>query len=326
MEFPRGALIVQRVLASVLLAGCLAAAAVEHGSPLAARVRDGRPWPFWLTARESGKALPEFHFGVYDPTRRSLALIRIPDNAKLQGKSTLARSYSDALRASDDSEAAARAVEDLAQVRVSELSLEPVAWEGAGRLALPLRDAAEEGEEPEAGAARALKARGRSPRALWRLAREAAKGLAAGDRAAADPLLLALELRRVPLERLQPALLPDEASCPAFLGRVLAPPPPEDPARAPVVEVLNGTDREGLAKGVSKMLRLKGVDVLSVGAAAAPRARTVVFDRTGDFTLASRVREALGCPAAVAATRIDASRAVDASVELGEDCADAATD
>jgi hypothetical protein len=46
----------------------------------------------------------------------------------------------------------------------------------------------------------------------------------------------------------------------------------------------------------------------------------VVYDRTGVFARAARVRKALGCPAAIAATRIDALRGVDASVELGVDC------
>jgi hypothetical protein len=32
------------------------------------------------------------------------------------------------------------------------------------------------------------------------------------------------------------------------------------------------------------------------------------------------VRAALGCPSAIAATRIDPLRGVDASVELGDDC------
>jgi methyl coenzyme M reductase alpha subunit len=51
-----------------------------------------------------------------------------------------------------------------------------------------------------------------------------------------------------------------------------------------------------------------------------PRLRTVVYDRTGDFDRAARVRAALGCPTAIATTRIDALRGVDASVELGGDC------
>jgi hypothetical protein len=62
------------------------------------------------------------------------------------------------------------------------------------------------------------------------------------------------------------------------------------------------------------------MDAMAPGGAARPRARTAVFDRTGDFERAARVRAALGCPAAIAATRIDALRGVDVSVELGDDC------
>jgi hypothetical protein len=85
------------------------------------------------------------------------------------------------------------------------------------------------------------------------------------------------------------------------------------------VEVLNGTDAAGLAAQAAKVLRSKGVDVMSLGKGR-PRLRTVVYDRTGDFVRAARVRKALGCPTAITATRIDALRGVDASVELGADC------
>ena len=93
-----------------------------------------------------------------------------------------------------------------------------------------------------------------------------------------------------------------------------------DEGRPIVAEVLNGTDVQGLATQAAKILRSKGVDVMEIKQASRPRSRTVVYDRTGDFDRAARVRAALGCPTAIAATRIDALRGVDASVELGEDC------
>ncbi len=266
------------------------------------------------------------HLGVYDPVRRSLVLIRVPETTKLQGKLTAARIYTDALRATDDGAAAIRAVEDLTQAKISALSLEAVAWEGAGRLTLNLdsrleSDPAPGDDEIEVDAARALKSRGRSPRALLTLAKSALRGLRAGDKSSADALLLALELRRVSLERLEPALLPDDAAAPVFLGRVLAPRPEAAPGdKLPVVEVLNGTGVPGLAAQASKILVSKGVDVISKGPSPRPRTRTVVYDRTGDFEKASRVRAALGCPTAITATRIDPLRGVDASVELGSDC------
>jgi hypothetical protein len=321
MEFPRAALNVQRALALALLAAVLGVAFVEHASPLARRLRSGAPWPFWLTVREPGRASPpRLHLGVYHPVRRVLILIHIPEATRLQGKLTAARAYLDALRAVDDEAAAARAVEALAQIRIAELSPEPIDWAGAGRLTLELPAGDDEGE-PAASAARALKARGRAPRALWPLARRAVTGLLHGDKAAADALLLTLELRRTPLEGLQSALMPEEASAPAFLARAFAPRvEPHGEEKAIVVEVLNGTDIPGLAAQAAKVLRLKEMDAMVMGQTPHPRSRTVVYDRIGDFERAARVRAALGCPTAIATTRIDPLRGVDASVELGEDC------
>lgn len=320
MEFPRAALNVQRVLALVLLAAVLGVAAAERASPFAARLRSSQPWPFWLEVREPGSAAaPGFQLGVYHPLRRVLVLIRVPGAAKLQGKVSVDGAYRDALRATDDASSAARAVEDLAQIRLSELSAEPIRWDGAGRLSLEL-EAVADLDEPAAAAASALKARGRSPRAVWRLLRDAGAGFLNRDPSAADALLLTLELRRVPLERLQPALLPDDAS--AFLARAFAPRvEPRNGDKAIVAEVLNGTSAPGLAAQASKVLRLHGVDVIALGQAR-PRSGTAVYDRIGDFESAARVRAALGCPTAITATRIDALRGVDVSVELGVDCSD----
>ncbi len=133
MEFPPRALIIQRVLAVLLLAAALAAAFVERSSPLSSRVRDGKPWPFWLSVREpGGSAVPAVHLGVYDPVRRSLVLIHIPEQTKIQGKLTLGKAYANALRAVDDEAAATRAVEDLSREKLASLSLEPLAWDAAG--------------------------------------------------------------------------------------------------------------------------------------------------------------------------------------------------
>ncbi|MDP3543974.1 MAG: LytR C-terminal domain-containing protein [Elusimicrobiota bacterium] len=322
MEFPRAALNVQRGLALAMLTAVLGAAAAERASPFAARLRAAEPWPFWLEVREPGSAAaPGFHLGVYHPLRRVLVLIRVPGTARLRGKVTADGAYRDALRASGDAPSASRAVEDLAQIRFTELSLEPIRWDGAGRLRLEL-ETFEEPDEPAAAAAAALKARGRSPRALWRLVRAAAAGFLAGDRSAGDALLLTLELRRVPFDRLQPALLPDDAASSAFLARAFAPQvEPRGGDKAIVAEVLNGTTSPGLAAQAAKVLRLNGVDVMALGKAQ-PRSQTTVYDRIGEFESAARVRAALGCPTAIAATRIDALRGVDVSVELGDDCSD----
>jgi hypothetical protein len=321
MEFSRRAVNVERLLAAAALAAALGAAWAESGSGLAARVRDGRPWPLWIEARERGRATPPtFHFAVYDPVARRLSVVHVPGELKLEARRTLERAYLDALKASADPDAAARAAEDLAEGRLRELSPEPVP-PASTRVVVEIAPLAAE-DEPALSAALALKERGRRPRAWLALAREAVRGLRRRDPAALDSFFFALELRRAPLENLEPARLPEDAQAPPLLGKILRAEPREADARATTVEVLNGAGASGLATRAKKMLRLKGVDVQTTGGAA-PRARTLVYDRTGDFQRARGVVAALGCPTARAFTRVDLARAVDASVELGEDCAGA---
>ncbi|MDE2491708.1 MAG: LytR C-terminal domain-containing protein, partial [Elusimicrobia bacterium] len=119
-----------------------------------------------------------------------------------------------------------------------------------------------------------------------------------------------------------PARLPDPALAPTLLGRLLTDREPPRAGRPIDAEVLNGTGVQGLAARAAKMLRLRGVDVLTVGSTSARR-RTLVYDRLGDFRDAARVLAALGCRDARAATRQDPTRVVDVSVLLGDDCAGA---
>ena len=319
MEYPRRALIVERALAAAMLAAALGAAWAENGSLFAARVRDGRPWLAWVEARERGRAAPpSLHLAVYDPTRRRLALVHVPGELKLEGRRTLDRAYLEALKETADPDAAARAAEDLAEARLRELSPEPIP-EISARLVVEIPPTAPE-DEPALETARELKARGRNPRAWAALTRRAWLGLRAGDRSALDAFLFALDLRRAPVENLEPARLPVDEQAPSFLGRVLAAEERPEDGRATIVEVLNGAGAPGLASRAAKVLRSRGVDVLTTGSGPS-RARTLVYDRVGSFARAEKVRAALGCPSARAVTRLDPSRAVDVSVELGDDCA-----
>jgi hypothetical protein len=321
MEFPRRAVNAERALAAALLAAALGAAWAESGSTLAARVRDGRPWLAWIEAREIGRAQPpSFHLAVYDPAARRLSVLHVPGELRLEKKRTLERAYLEALKASEDPDAAARAAEDLAEARLRDLSPEPIPAVST-RLLVEVAPPAPE-DEPAVAAALALKARGRSPRAWLGLARRAGRALRAGDRAALDPLLFALGLRKAPRENVEPARLPDDAQAPGLLGRILRAEPPDADPRATTAEVLNGAGAAGLATRAAKMLRLRGVDVLTTGGAR-PRARTLVYDRVGDFRRAAKALAALGCPSARALTRVDPSRVVDVTVELGGDCAEA---
>ncbi|HXT02018.1 MAG TPA: LytR C-terminal domain-containing protein [Elusimicrobiota bacterium] len=327
MEHPRRALIVENgaivehLLAAALLAAALGAAWAESGSTLAARVREGRPWLAWVEARERGRpAPPSLLLAVYDPVPRRLRLIHVPGDLKLEpkGRRTLERAYLEALKQTEDPDAAARAAEDLAEAHLRELSPEPVPAVSA-RLVIELAPLEPE-DEPSLEAARELKARGRRFRTWLALTRRAFRGLLDRDRSGLDALLFALELRRVPLEKLEPARLPADDLAPDFLGRLLSTEPPPENARPATAEVLNGAGAPGLASRAAKVLRSKGVDVLTT-ASAPPRARTLVYDRIGDFARAEKARAALGCPDARTATRLDPSRAVDVSVELGLDCA-----
>ena len=319
MEFPRRALIVERLLAAALLAAALGTAWAENASTLAARVRGGSTWVAWIEARERGHAAPpSLHLAVYEPTLRRLTLLHVPGELKLEGRRTLERAYLEALKQTEDPDAAARAAEDLAEARLRELSPEPIPAISA-RLVVEIAPTDLE-DEPVVEAAHELRARTRKPRTWLALARRAARGLRAGERDALDPLLFALELRRAPAGRLAPARLPESDLAPAFLGRLLAADERPGDGRATIVEVLNGAGAPGLAFRAAKILRPKGVDVLTTGSAPA-RARTLVYDRVGDFSRAEKTRAALGCPAARSVTRLDPSRAVDVSIELGADCA-----
>lgn len=319
MEQSPASLRAQRALAALLVGLALAASWVESRSPLAAKIRSGRPYLFWVCARETREPAPRLHLGVYDPVRRALSVLYVPAETRLEARRTLGRAFVEALRASDDFSSASRAAQDLAGAKLAALAPEPADWTGAGRLTLDVGEPDEE-SEPPLRAALALKARSRSPRAWLRLARAAVSALSRGESDGADELLLALELRAVPVERLRPAWLPADELAAPLLGRLLS---GEDRALegAVTAEVLNGTDVDGLAAQAKKMLRLRGVDVIETRGAPRARERTVVYDRVGDFARAERVRALLGCRSARAVTRVDPSRAVDVSVELGADCA-----
>lgn len=283
-------MIVERVLAAAALAAALTASWGETGSPLASCIRDSRPWTAWLEARQPAPAPAATMLAFYDPTHRRLSVLQIPGApaaAQERGRSLLA---------------------GLASGRASE---------PAARLEVDLPRLGEQ-DEPVAEAALALKAR--APKVWASRLRAALRGLRAGERDALDPLFFTVELRRMPLEGLRPVVLPKDASADLLARIVSAEDAPQD-GKTITAEVLNGTSETGLASRASKMLRLRGVDVMAIGGTLA-RARTVVYDRTGDFRRAAAVRAALPCPSPRLATRLDPSRAVDASVELGDDCAD----
>jgi hypothetical protein len=112
----------------------------------------------------------------------------------------------------------------------------------------------------------------------------------------------------------------------AAVGLALRPEPmpinaPELPIASPrgriMVEVLNGTRRQGAARTATRMLRRRGLDVVFLGNADSLTESTRVVVRRGDPEQARYVAAALGGGMVMVET--DTFRRVDVSVILGED-------
>jgi hypothetical protein len=84
-----------------------------------------------------------------------------------------------------------------------------------------------------------------------------------------------------------------------------------------MLEVLNGTRRQGVARAATRMLRGRGLDVVFLGNADSAEALTRVIVRRGDPERAKYVVNVLGTGRIV--VEPDTFRRVDVSVILGED-------
>ena len=84
-----------------------------------------------------------------------------------------------------------------------------------------------------------------------------------------------------------------------------------------IVEVLNGTDRRGLARGSSRRLRAAGFDVVCFGNASAPTDTTMILVGASGEALGRRLQEVLG--AGVVREQLDTLRRVAATIVLGSD-------
>jgi hypothetical protein len=85
-----------------------------------------------------------------------------------------------------------------------------------------------------------------------------------------------------------------------------------------VVEVLNGTTADGLARAVTRQLRHHGIDVVSFGSAPGGSVdSTQLLVRRGDSTAALVVRRALGLGRITVA--LDSTLLLDVTVLLGTD-------
>ena len=84
-----------------------------------------------------------------------------------------------------------------------------------------------------------------------------------------------------------------------------------------MIEVLNGTGRQGVARTATRILRGRGLDVVSLGNADSAEAFTRVIVRRGDSARAQYVVSALGVGKVI--VEPDTFRRVDLSVILGDD-------
>jgi hypothetical protein len=84
-----------------------------------------------------------------------------------------------------------------------------------------------------------------------------------------------------------------------------------------MVEVLNGTRRQGVARTATRMLRGQGIDVVFLGNADSAESATRVIVRRGDPDRARYVAGVLGAGKIV--VEPDTFRRVDVSVILGDD-------
>jgi hypothetical protein len=101
--------------------------------------------------------------------------------------------------------------------------------------------------------------------------------------------------------------------------RALAYPVPGDRLKY-TVEVLNGTDVDGLARAVTLRLRRRGVDVVYFGSAeGGPRDSTWIVVRRGDSSAALALRDLLGLGRIV--VEPDPRLLLDLTLLLGTDAA-----
>jgi hypothetical protein len=84
-----------------------------------------------------------------------------------------------------------------------------------------------------------------------------------------------------------------------------------------IVEVLNGSGRTGLARQVTRRLRLRGVDVIYFGNADALADTTVLLVRRGEVARGHEAARAL--EQGIVRSAADSLRRVDVSIILGRD-------
>ncbi|OIO07157.1 MAG: hypothetical protein AUJ52_10765 [Elusimicrobia bacterium CG1_02_63_36] len=334
-----------RWAAAALIACVAAAAALEVRSETAARLRDGKPLTGLLSIRHEGQegvTPPALYMAAAGPRGGSLDLVRIPPDFPVfergpGGEAINLRTLADVYgQAYGPDRRLDRADETIEEAALTMLQSDPAWPEERGG---PFRDS----DRPAAldfhlrlsvGAG----ARPGFPREMRRLLADRledplfwprfaadAPALRARERAgrgAYELLLLARDFRRLSPARLRLSELTDPALSHRLLARVFAraagAPEPEGPVDA---EVLNGTDSDGLALKATRLLRLRGFDVVHFGSTRPLEHTTRFLDRAGNADGAAAIAHSLGCAAPEVVTALEARPRAAVTVVLGQDFA-----
>lgn len=301
-----------RILSLALLAVIAGLVHLESRSTLSAAIRDRTPWLVWTAIRNAENI--DLFLLIYQPARRSLDIVYIPPGPPAAGAK--------ALSSIDDPHERAQ----YAQAWLLRQAPSLKGRDKPGYLYLDVRRMPD--FEPPAAVKVWIREEWRGMTFWKNIVSLARSGDARGALRNFDSLLtpfdlflLALETSRLDPGKIRPAWLPEGELRPHLLTRLLAPPGNRpSPTRQIRVEVLNASGIKGFASNATKVLRLKGVDVVYYGNAK-PRSQSVVYDRLGRVENALIVAERLGCPAAEAMTRVEPRSLVDVTVLLAEDCA-----
>lgn len=321
MEFPRRLTLGERVLAAALLAAALSVAWLESRSPAAAAVRARAPMTAWVALESPSYEVPRLFLLFLSPAKGTADLIYAPETTVISGKTyTLTKVYGVSRRRGASRRDAAKAMAD---------ALEPLVTPSLPGGAAPLyfyydTGTADGSVEAPLWGLRWLDRRVRGY-GLWRevglqfVGRGHGFGLDGFEK-----LRLGVELHSLDDDKSRAGYLPKPEELSRYFAGLAGGSAQAEPGEPrdnflPSVEVLNASARPGAAARITKKLRARGIDVLSEGNAPA-RSFTIVYDRVGRPEVAAHVRRLLSCDTADVLTYVDRTRAVDASVLLGDDC------
>jgi hypothetical protein len=332
-----------RIAAAALVAFVSGVAALEIRSETAARIRAGRPLTGLVSLRHRGQKKvtpPTLYFAALGTASGTLDLVRIPPDTAVfergsDGKTADLRTLADAYGAAYGAEERLdRAEATFGEAALSMLQSD-TAWpeedtgapDGSGpapldfHLSLSVPSGARPAFPREM---RRLVSAELDNRLYWPRFAARAGRFSERERVGRTPydlLLLAREFRRVKPDGLRLSEFTDPKLSHRLLSRVFARASGHEGPRGPVdVEVLNGSGIDGLALKATRILRLRGFDVVHFGNAPGPDRKSSRFlDRTGNPDGAGDVADTLDCEAPEVVTALEERPRAAVTVVLGKD-------